>query len=109
MTTKDAKTLLRGQIRVLSLHIDMAKNGEIEEDCISCREKDLENLKDILEVVERESSLASLFKDLIHCSIISRKEDTDYDYLVGNPQYRYYLSMNDVELIKLVEKFKEGD
>ena len=109
MTTKEAKTLLRGQIRVLSLHIDMAKNGEIEEDCISCREKDLENLKDILEVVERESSLASLFKDMIHCSIIARKEDTDYDYLVGNPQYRYYLSMHDDELIKLVERFKEGD
>lgn len=52
----DAVVVLEGMIKALESHIELAKKGLIQEDCIGCREKDLETYKDILEVLQKEHS-----------------------------------------------------
>lgn len=50
----DAIVVLEGMIKALESHIELAKKGLIQEDCIGCREKDLETYKGILEVLQKE-------------------------------------------------------
>ena len=50
----DAVVVLEGMIKSLESHIELAKKGLIQEDCIGCREKDLETYKGILEVLQKE-------------------------------------------------------
>lgn len=50
----DAVVVLEGMIKVLESHIKLAQKGLIQEDCIGCREKDLETYKGILEVLNKE-------------------------------------------------------
>lgn len=50
----DAVVVLEGMIKSLESHIELAKKGLIQEDCIGCREKDLETYKGLLQVLEKE-------------------------------------------------------
>lgn len=54
MTYTDAVVVLEGMIKALQSHIELAQKGLIQEDCIGCREKDLETYKGILQVLEKE-------------------------------------------------------
>lgn len=54
MTYTDAVVVLEGMIKTLESHIELAQKGLIQEDCIGCREKDLETYKGILQVLEKE-------------------------------------------------------
>lgn len=50
----DAVVVLEGMIKSLESHIELAQKGLIQEDCIGCRQKDLEAYKGILEVLQKE-------------------------------------------------------
>ena len=54
MYYSDAVMVLEGMIKALKSHIELAQKGLIQEDCIGCREKDLETYKRILKVLEKE-------------------------------------------------------
>lgn len=54
MYYSDAVGVLEGMIRALESHIELAQKGLIQEDCIGCREKDLETYKGILQILEKE-------------------------------------------------------
>ena len=54
MYYSDAIVVLEGMIKALESHIELAQKGLIQEDCIGCREKDLETYKGILQVLEKE-------------------------------------------------------
>lgn len=58
MTIDQLLTSLESHEKVLAQHIEMAKAGKIQEDCICCREKDLQEIRDQLACVR------AMFDDL---------------------------------------------
>jgi len=54
MNYEEAHDVLSGIIGALRVHVDMAKQGIVSDECVVCRERDLEEYEGILDLMERQ-------------------------------------------------------
>lgn len=80
MTIDQLLTSLESHEKVLAQHIEMAKAGKIQEDCICCREKDLQEIRDQLACVR------AMFDDLtaLQEEVNSLRDSVEFHKKRGN-------------------------